>query len=299
MLSANLIREARLRAGLTQRELAARLGRPQSSIARWEAGMRRPSLEALVEIVRACDLELTFGMAAYDTSHDAFIWELLDLPPAERLAHQVARAISVLRLIDAQGEERPGKKRFDPLPVLEALGRSGLRYVLIGRLAENLRGSPYLPLDGEVAICPSPDDGQILEQALNELGAEQWVGSRDYALELPRDRKPYRDANRWALRGTDITLAAVDAPAGTGGYADLRRQANYEDLGVETTIAVTALVDLIRIADASPWSEDGGTISALRRTLELAEDYKPPDERPVVVPKGLEELFAEHGIAAA
>ena len=47
MWSAILIREARLRAGLTQQELADRSGRERSVIARWEQGAVAPSLETL------------------------------------------------------------------------------------------------------------------------------------------------------------------------------------------------------------------------------------------------------------
>ena len=45
MLSALLIREGRLRAGLTQCALAGRLGVAQSQVARWERGRTTPSLE--------------------------------------------------------------------------------------------------------------------------------------------------------------------------------------------------------------------------------------------------------------
>jgi transcriptional regulator with XRE-family HTH domain len=38
----DLIVIARKRAGISQRELAERLGRPQATIARWEAGAREP-----------------------------------------------------------------------------------------------------------------------------------------------------------------------------------------------------------------------------------------------------------------
>jgi transcriptional regulator with XRE-family HTH domain len=298
MISANLIREARLRAGLSQRDLAERIDRPQSSVARWEAGARRPSLETLVEVVRACDLELSFEMFAYDGSHDAFIWELLDMPPAGRLDHQVAAARGMHKLID-QTDHRESDARFDPLSVLRALENTGLRYVLVGSLAESVRGSPYLPLQRELAICPAPEDREALEQALDALAAEPPLDSVDYSRALPRDRAPYRDAERWMIAKVGATLAVVEAPPGTRGYDDLRRQASREDLGAGLSVAVASLPDLIRIADASPWSEDSGTLSALRRTLELADDYRPAGERPVVVPEGLEELFAEHGIAAA
>jgi transcriptional regulator with XRE-family HTH domain len=91
MLSADLIREARLRAGLSQAELGRRVGRPQSSIARWERGAVTPSFETLRELVRACGLELTFRLANYDDSYVLDIEELLDLTPGERLEHAVRR----------------------------------------------------------------------------------------------------------------------------------------------------------------------------------------------------------------
>ena len=95
MISGDLVREARLRAGLTQRELASRAGTTQPAIARWESGAVVPSFERLRELVRACGLELTFGLANYDDSYDEFIVRALRQSPAERLAHatQGARAI--------------------------------------------------------------------------------------------------------------------------------------------------------------------------------------------------------------
>jgi transcriptional regulator with XRE-family HTH domain len=66
--SANLIREARLRAGLTQYELAERTGRERSVIARWEQGAVAPSLETLIELVRACGFELPLELVQRDES---------------------------------------------------------------------------------------------------------------------------------------------------------------------------------------------------------------------------------------
>lgn len=51
--SADLIREARRRAGLTQRELAQRCGTTQSAIARLESGGSEPSLARVRRIVAA------------------------------------------------------------------------------------------------------------------------------------------------------------------------------------------------------------------------------------------------------
>jgi transcriptional regulator with XRE-family HTH domain len=85
MISGDLLREARKRAGLTQAELGRRVGKPQSSIARWESGDVKPSLETLRELIRACGLELTFAIANYDDSYIPYIREALRRTPQERL----------------------------------------------------------------------------------------------------------------------------------------------------------------------------------------------------------------------
>jgi DNA-binding XRE family transcriptional regulator len=49
MVSGDLLREARRRAGLSQAELARRAGKPTSVIGRWERGEVKPSLETLAK----------------------------------------------------------------------------------------------------------------------------------------------------------------------------------------------------------------------------------------------------------
>ncbi len=51
--------QARLTAGLSQKELARRLGTKQSSVARLESGNRLPSLSFLERIAKALKIELT------------------------------------------------------------------------------------------------------------------------------------------------------------------------------------------------------------------------------------------------
>jgi transcriptional regulator with XRE-family HTH domain len=53
-----LLKEARDRAGLTQRELARRAGTSQAMVARIEGGQQSPSVATLERLVRACGLEL-------------------------------------------------------------------------------------------------------------------------------------------------------------------------------------------------------------------------------------------------
>jgi len=61
--SAQIIREARLKAELTQSELAERLGRDRAQIARWETGGQEPSVENLRAVVEACGFVLRLEIA--------------------------------------------------------------------------------------------------------------------------------------------------------------------------------------------------------------------------------------------
>jgi transcriptional regulator with XRE-family HTH domain len=91
MLSGDLIREARLRAGLTQAELGSRLGKAQSVIARWEGGDVQPSLETVRGVIRACGLDLCFHLSALDNSSAIVIDEHLRMTPAQRFADLIER----------------------------------------------------------------------------------------------------------------------------------------------------------------------------------------------------------------
>ncbi|MBA3376408.1 MAG: helix-turn-helix transcriptional regulator [Actinobacteria bacterium] len=85
MRSANLIREARLRAGLTQYELAELSGRDRSVIARWEQGTVAPSIETLVELVRACGFDLPLELVPKDASANEQLRKNALLSPERRV----------------------------------------------------------------------------------------------------------------------------------------------------------------------------------------------------------------------
>jgi transcriptional regulator with XRE-family HTH domain len=85
MWSADLIREARLRAGITQYELAERTGRDRSVIARWEQGAVAPSIETLVELVRACGFDLPLELVPRDPSGEERLRKNALLSPERRV----------------------------------------------------------------------------------------------------------------------------------------------------------------------------------------------------------------------
>jgi len=71
MALASILREARLRAGLSQEELARRAGVAKSTVGRIETGARVPSTELLERLVRAAGFELLPTLSEPDPGTDA------------------------------------------------------------------------------------------------------------------------------------------------------------------------------------------------------------------------------------
>ena len=251
VISGALLREARRRAGLSQVELGRRVGRHQTQIARWERGAVEPSLETLRRLVDACDLELTLGLAAKDDSYSSDATERLGLSPAARLVRAVSAANAVRSLRPATDRVR-GSARFDPLRVLEQLEAGGVEFILVGALAAVLRGSPLLPVHATLMVVPEADESFArLETVLEGIGATRAA------------------TGRWLCPNSEI--AVEQCPPGTTGYGDLRRDATRLEVARGLSVVTASLLDLVRIAEASPDPERHGQVVALRATLELAQ----------------------------
>jgi transcriptional regulator with XRE-family HTH domain len=80
-----LIRTARTQAGISQMELARRLGTTQSVISRWERGRDEPRLSTLARILGACGRRLVLRAEPDDVDR-AQIRAHLAMTPAQRLA---------------------------------------------------------------------------------------------------------------------------------------------------------------------------------------------------------------------
>lgn len=87
MTGAQIIREARLKAGLTQSDLAERLGRDRAQVARWETGAQQPSFENLRAVVEACGFELRLEIAEREDTPilDAELKRSLPQAPQQRI----------------------------------------------------------------------------------------------------------------------------------------------------------------------------------------------------------------------
>jgi transcriptional regulator with XRE-family HTH domain len=81
--------EARKRGGLTQAELADRLGSHQSVVARWETGRTSPDFATVQRVVRAAGFELGISIHPADDHDLTLIRRELNLLPHQRLSGMV------------------------------------------------------------------------------------------------------------------------------------------------------------------------------------------------------------------
>jgi transcriptional regulator with XRE-family HTH domain len=249
VVSADLIREARLRAGFTQAELAEHSGRERSVIARWEQGGSAPSLETLLDLLAVCGYDLPLELDERDDSALAHARESALVSPERR----VERMLHARSKPDAEGDEPP---RFDPYSILAILERHKVAYLLVGALARVIRGTDEIADDFELSPSRQPPNLTRLQRAVSELAGDE-------ASAVP-----------WASDATVTTehgsLIIVLAPPGSRrGYTDLHRAASREPIGRGLRPPVASTADLAGMLSALKRDEDRATILALRRLTRL------------------------------
>jgi transcriptional regulator with XRE-family HTH domain len=240
MRSADLLVAGRRRAGLSQEQLAERLGRAQSTVARWETGAQRPPLESVLDALHACGLELAVGMPRYDDSYGSLIAQQLRRDPAERVRHLAPEG-------------------FDPVGMLSELGRH-TRFVVTGGVAGALHGWPIMLGTRTLEVVPADPAMRRVEAAARRLGGEPAQDDPD-------------GSRRWVLPA-GAELHATPVPPGTRGYSDLVRDAQSMQIAPGVSVGVCSLIDLIRIAEASPDPDARMFVSALWATLERSRRYE-------------------------
>jgi len=97
--SGSIIREARLRAGLSQQELGEAAGKDRTQIARWERDAVQPSFESLLEIVRACGFDISVDLVPFVRPHVETLQATYQLTPQQRLD----------RMLERSGQEQGGR----------------------------------------------------------------------------------------------------------------------------------------------------------------------------------------------
>jgi transcriptional regulator with XRE-family HTH domain len=86
-----LLREARLRAGLSQQQLAEVSGKDRTVIARYEQGVVAPSVDTLLEITRSCGFDILLEVVPYEPGLSEREVGLQRLSPERRLDQMLGR----------------------------------------------------------------------------------------------------------------------------------------------------------------------------------------------------------------
>ena len=198
MRARDIIVIARRRAGLTQQELGGRLGTSQVTVARWESGATEPKFQTVQEVVAACELDLTLGLATEDEgSWMSLIHEQLGREPAERVRHL-------------------SRDRFDRVAALELVGAVGLRAIVVGEVAGALHGWPLILSDeGTLDLVVHPEDRGLATETV-------------LAASAAPDRVRLLDAPPGTYGFADLARAATEVTIGGGvvevaGLVDLLR----------------------------------------------------------------------------
>ena len=94
----NLIRFVRLRAGLTQEEVARRAGISQPALARLESGRITPRVDTAQKILHVCGMSLELLPRAGEGIDRSTIRRMLKLSPQQRLALAAKEARNLAKL---------------------------------------------------------------------------------------------------------------------------------------------------------------------------------------------------------
>jgi transcriptional regulator with XRE-family HTH domain len=223
MRARDVIVIARRRAGLTQQELGGRLGTSQVTVARWESGATEPKFQTVGEVVAACELGLTLGLAAGDEgSWTSLIYEQLGREPAERVRHLT-------------------RDRFNRIAALELVEAVGLRAVVVGEVAGALHGWPLILSDeGTLDLVVHSEDRALAEETV--LAASP-APDRVRLLDAPPGTYGFADLARAAI---EVTVGGIAVEV--AGLVDLLRialtdPAPYSQrfaLALDATLQLTA-----------------------------------------------------------
>ena len=160
---------------------------------------------------------------------------------------------------------------FDPLAMLDVLGRYDVRYVMIGGLAGRLWGSPTVTNDLDVCYAQERTNLRRLADALRELNARLRGVAEDVPFLL--DDRTLAAGDHFTFVTDAGNLDCLGTPAGTKGYDDLSRTAEPMQIG-DRTVQVAAIENLIRMKLAAGRPKDrveAEILGAVREELEREE----------------------------
>lgn len=278
-----LIREARLRAGLTHEQLAERLGVAPDEVDAWEGGAAEPPYASVAAAARACELQLIPELTKLDDSEFITAHWHLDLGLEDRL-RVLGDMLVEERSLWAAGR-RAGVLAEEPLPyetmpmlqaraILEVLARHRVRFVVIGGVAAILHGSPFATRDADITPAMDRENLERLGGALRELQARLRTADEGGA-DLPFDpvAEVLGRGQVWNLVTPLGYLDLAFMPSGTTGYEDLLRDAETMEIAGRP-VRVASLADVIRSKEAAGRKKDRQVLPTLRKLLAKQDEQE-------------------------
>ena len=286
--SAALLKRARTRGGMSQRELARRAAIPQSAIARIERGEREPNIQTLRRLVAGAGFELSIGLRRSpvitvemirqmassltpEQSLDAAAQDLEDFRKTRQRRLRRKRGTGhITKASHAWGLWCDWDSRAADIPpidvktFLQALSRHRVRYVLTGALAARVRGFPLRATKFEIAAERDGVNFVALGRALNELHARVFTQLIPSGVEFGKVTSEMRSPE-WKLVTDAGRLRVTFGRPGTGAYFDLANGAErYQAYGVTFAAAsLDYLLSPVEITGRLRECESAATLRAL------------------------------------
>ncbi|MGH7529356.1 MAG: helix-turn-helix domain-containing protein [Gemmatimonadales bacterium] len=273
-VTARLLREARQRAGLSQRALARRARTTQSVVARIESGQTSPTWETLERLLRAADAELNVQLEPAVVVGSHMLGEvpaISRMTPEDRLieVRNVTRFLRSARRVSERGVPEEEDRRVAPLEpelLFTTLARHQVQFVLIGALAARMHGFPRLTEDADITPARDAANLQRLAAALRELDARIYTEQIPDGLPFDCSRQMLGRADIWNLITQAGRLDLAFQPSGTAGFDDLAQHAvRFEVYGTELLAA--RLEDIIRSKQAAGRPQDRQDVAVMREML--------------------------------
>jgi hypothetical protein len=158
---------------------------------------------------------------------------------------------------------------FDALGALRTLNQHGVRFVVIGGIAGRAWGSTTVTNDLDICYQRTAENYEALASALLTLGAT--LRGAPAGLPFQLDARTIRMGDSFTFDTSVGSLDCLGTPSGTGGYADLVKNASEVELDEGLRVSVCSLDDLIRMKRAAGRPKDRIEVEILSAVKEERE----------------------------
>ncbi len=135
MTTGQRIRDARKKAGMTQAELAEKLGVPYQSVSQWERGLRKPKIETLKKFAVLLGVDIAYFMDLSDIS-----------PSLDSAVPLIEEFRSILKETNAKGSIKLSDKEKQDILELASLTGNIPEEISNSSFLENILRENYIAL---------------------------------------------------------------------------------------------------------------------------------------------------------